>query len=88
MPTKQQSACTAKVPKVAKGAVSHTSTKPCPPNVLSDLEDLDKETLQSLTIDAPVRLTPPPGNDHFISEPSPAPLSKMQLSDEMMEATL
>jgi hypothetical protein len=52
------------------------------------LEELDKETLLSLSLDAPTRLTPPPGNNALTSESSPTPLSKKQVSSDVMEATL
>jgi len=52
------------------------------------LEGLDEETLLSLSLDTPVRLTPPPGDNPLVSEPSPIPLSKMHVSNEVMVATL
>jgi hypothetical protein len=52
------------------------------------LEGLDEETLRSLSIDAPVRLTPSPESDNLIAESSPTPPSKIRLSNEVMEATL
>jgi hypothetical protein len=77
----------AKVPNLARG----TAYPPSPnSNVLSQagFEELDEETLLSLSVDAPVRLTPPPGNNSRSSEFSPTPLSKMRVSKAVMEATL
>jgi hypothetical protein len=57
--------------------------------VSSGFEDLDEETLLSLSVDAPVRLSPPPKTDSLIPETSPpTPLSKMHISNELMAATL
>jgi hypothetical protein len=75
---------------LARGTASHIPTK-CPsPNsvVLSGLEDLDEDTLLSLSLDTPAQLTPPPGNAPLISESSGTPLSNMQVSTDMMQATL
>jgi hypothetical protein len=83
MPVKKGSARkhNAEVPKLMREPASHVPTKRRTPNsdVLSGLEDLDDDTLLSLSLDAPARLTPPPGN---------GPLSKVQVSTEVMEATL
>jgi len=74
--------------KSAKASVS-TELRSPNSNVLSGLEDLDEETLLSLSLDVPVRLTPPPfKNDTLTSESSPTPLSKMRVSSEVMNATL
>lgn len=52
------------------------------------LEELDEEILLSLSLNAPTRLTLPPGNNALISESSPTPLSKERVSSDVMEATL
>jgi hypothetical protein len=56
--------------------------------VLSDLEDLDEDTLLSLSLNAPARLTPPPENAPLISESSGTLLSNVQVSTDVMQATL
>ena len=60
---------------------SHVPSKHRTPNldVLSGLKDLNDDTLLSLSLDAPAWLTPPPENGS---------LSKVQVSTEVMEATL
>jgi hypothetical protein len=74
--------------KVHRGKGSQLSTELQAPGLLSGFEDLDEGTLLSLSVDAPIQLSPPPNNNPLIPETSPTPLSKMRVSNEVMVATL
>jgi hypothetical protein len=71
-----------------RGKGSQLSTELQAPSLLSGFEDLDEGTLLSLSVDAPIQLSPPPNNNPLIPETSPTPLSKMRVSNEVMAATL
>jgi hypothetical protein len=83
----------AKTRQCARATTPHTHAQLRSPNsdALTGLEGLDEATLLSLSMDTPVRLTPPPGNDRIIpesSDSSPTPLSRTRVSNELMQATL
>jgi hypothetical protein len=79
----------AKELKPASGNGSRNSTElRATPQVSFGLEDLDEETLLSLSLDTPVQLTPPHRSEPLVSESPPTPVSKMCVSNEVMAATL
>ena len=80
-----------KTSKLARETASQPSTELTLPNsnILSTgFGDLDEQTLLSLSMDAPVQLSPPAINTLLISDSSPTPLSKMRVASEVMDATL
>jgi hypothetical protein len=78
----------ADVPKLARGTASRTTRRSPVSDALCGLEELDEETLLTLSLDAPVQLSPSPGNSPLIPESAPVPLSNAQVSTELIEATL
>jgi hypothetical protein len=94
MPTNKASARKkgAKTPNSAKDKGSEDSAELLAPSsqvsrATSYLEGLDERTLLSLSMDTPVRLTPPE-DDPSVPDSSPSPLSKKRISNEVMAATL